>query len=210
MGGSKEDYLAAKKCAKRAAYNAKKFAQETRFTEINTEKDCNKIFKLAKKMKVENTDVTGDECVKDKDDNLVLENKEKPSVWKAQYEQLLNVEFDWDDSSLSIEPSVESPAIKITKDMVAEAVLKMKEGNAYGPSGTVVEMVKAGGDATLDVITDLINLIIKEEQILDDWDQSTTINCIKVKGGATRCDNYRGLKLLEPWNALLMPLLDNK
>ena len=67
MGGSKEDYLAAKKCAKRAVYNAKKVAQETRFTEINTEKDCIKIFKLLKKMKVENTDVIGDKCAKDKD-----------------------------------------------------------------------------------------------------------------------------------------------
>ena len=36
MGGSKEDYLAAKKCAKCAVYNVKKIAQETRFTEINT------------------------------------------------------------------------------------------------------------------------------------------------------------------------------
>ena len=57
--------------------------------------------------------------------------KEKLHVWKAHYEQLLNVEFDWDDNSLSIEPSVEGPAIKI-KDMVAEAVLKMKEGKACG------------------------------------------------------------------------------
>ena len=29
MGGSKEDYLAAKKSAKHAVYNAKKVAQET-------------------------------------------------------------------------------------------------------------------------------------------------------------------------------------
>ena len=41
MGGSKEDYLAAKKRAKREVYSAEKVAQETRFTEINTEKDCN-------------------------------------------------------------------------------------------------------------------------------------------------------------------------
>ena len=43
MDGSKEDYLATKKCAKPAVYIAKKVAQETRFTKINTEKD----FKLA-------------------------------------------------------------------------------------------------------------------------------------------------------------------
>lgn len=30
-------------------------------------------------------------------------------------------------------------------------------------SGIVIEMVKAGGDAILHVITDMINLIIKEE-----------------------------------------------
>ena len=77
------------------------------------------------------------------------------------------MKFYWDNSSFSIEPSVEDPALKITKDMVAEAVLKMKEGKECGPSGIVIEMVKAGGDAMLDVITDMINLIIKEEQIPD-------------------------------------------
>ena len=133
MGGSEEDYLAARRCAKRTVYNAKKVAQETGFTEIHSEKDYNKIFKLAKKMKVENTEVIGDKCVEDKDNNLELADKEKPRVWKALYVQLLNVEFDWDDSSLSIASSVEDPAIKITKDMVAEAAQKMKEGKACGP-----------------------------------------------------------------------------
>ena len=43
-------------------------------------------------MKVENTDVTGSKCVKDKENNFILGDKEK-CVWKAHYEQLLNVEF---------------------------------------------------------------------------------------------------------------------
>ena len=91
--------------------------------------------------------------------------------WKIHYEQLLNVEFDWDWSLLSIGPSVEGPAIKMTKDVVAAAVLKMKEGKAWGPSGIVIEMVKAGSYAMQeDVITDLVNMIIKKEQIPDDWD----------------------------------------
>ena len=48
-----------------------------------------------------------------------------------------------------------------------------------------------------DAITDMINLIIKEEEISDGWDHSTIINCFKGKGDATRCGNYRVLKLLE-------------
>ena len=79
------------------------------------------------------------------------------------------MELDWDDSSLSIEPSAEGPAIKITKDMVTEAVLKMKEGKACVLSGIVIEIIKAGGAAVLDVITDMINLIIKEQSPAN-WD----------------------------------------
>ena len=79
------------------------------------------------------------------------------------------MELDWDDSSLSIEPSAEGPAIKITKDMVTEAVLKMKEGKACVLSGIVIE-IKAGGAAVLDVITDMINLIIKEQSPAN-WDR---------------------------------------
>ena len=73
------------------------------------------------------------------------------------------MKFTCDDSSLSVELSVEGPTIKITKDMVAEAVLKLKEGKSFGLSGIVIEMVKAESDAVLDVITDMINLTIKEE-----------------------------------------------
>ena len=98
---------------------------------------------------------------------VIVGNKEKPCVWEPHYEQLLNVEFDWDDSSLPIEPSVEGPAIKITKDIVAETVLKMRESKACGPSGIVIEMVKTESDFMPDVITDIISLTIKEEEIPD-------------------------------------------
>ena len=118
-------------------------------------------------MKVNNTDVIGDKCTKIKNSKVIVGNKEKPCVWEPHYEQLLNVEFDWDDSSLPIEPSVEGSAIKITKDMVAETVLKMRESKACGPSGIVIEMVKTESDFMPDVITDIISVIIKQEEIPD-------------------------------------------
>ena len=110
-------------------------------------------------MKVNNTDVIGDKCVKDKDNNLVLGDKEKLRVWKAHFKQLLNVDFNWDDSSLYIEAK------------------HVAQGKACSPCGIVIEMVKARGDAMLEVITDMINLIIKEEQIPNNWEYSTIINC---------------------------------
>ena len=65
----------------------------------------------------------------------------------------------------------------------------MKDGKACVLFGIVIDMVKAGGDVMLDLITDLIKLIIKK-QIPDDWDQSPIINCFKGKGDATICGNY--------------------
>ena len=77
-------------------------------------------------MTVNNNDVIGDKCVKDKDNNLMVGDNGEMCVWKAHYEQLLNKEFYWDDGLLSIQPSVEGPAIKVTKEMVAEEILKIK------------------------------------------------------------------------------------
>ena len=65
---------------------------------------------------------------------------------------MLNVKYDWYDSSLSIETSVEAPPIKSTKDTVAEAVLKMKESKACGSSEIATDMVKAAGDAMLSQV----------------------------------------------------------
>ena len=47
-------------------------------------------------------------------------------------------------------------------------------------------MIKAGGDAILHVITDMIYLTIKKEQIPDDWDRSTIILFFKQKGKIAR------------------------
>ena len=66
--------------------------------------------------------------------------------------------------------------------MIAEAILKLKEGKACGPSGIGIEMIKWGGDELLNIIVDLMNLIIKEDRIPEDWNQSTIINCFKGKG----------------------------
>lgn len=62
--------------------------------------------------------------------------------------------------------------------------------------GIVAEMLKASGEAGLDLFTELFNNIVREEKVPSDWDMSIIINCFKGKGDAER-GNFRGLKLLE-------------
>ncbi len=64
-GSSKEEYLEAKRAAKRAVYDAKKIAEEERFRDVlRREDDRAEVFKIAKQMTTSNRDVVGDKCVR--------------------------------------------------------------------------------------------------------------------------------------------------
>ena len=52
--------------------------------------------------------------------------------------------------------------------MVTDANNKMKPGKARGSSGIIVEMIKAGGRETFTAISELVNQIIYEENIIED------------------------------------------
>ena len=59
-GGTKEEYLKAKKAAKTAVYFVKRDAQTEQFATINNNSDKNHIFKMAKILKRDNVDVAGE------------------------------------------------------------------------------------------------------------------------------------------------------
>ena len=65
------------------------------------------------------------------------------------------MEFEWDPEHLSDEPTLEGPSIPITILMVKKAISKMKFSDTAGPSGGVVEMIRAVGDTGATVIRDL-------------------------------------------------------
>ena len=52
----------------------------------------------------------------------------------------------------------------------------MIPGKAAGPSGVVSEMIKASGDAGIELIRDLINAIIAQNCIPSYWQYSYIVN----------------------------------
>ena len=65
------------------------------------------------------------------------------------------MEFEWDPEHLSDEPPLEGPSVPITILMVKKIISKMKFNRAAGPSGVVVEMIRAAVDTGATVIRDL-------------------------------------------------------
>ena len=65
------------------------------------------------------------------------------------------MEFEWDPEHLSDEPPLEGPSIPFTILMVKKVISKIKLSRAAGPSGVVVEMIRAAVDTGATVICDL-------------------------------------------------------
>ena len=74
----------------------------------------------------------------------------------------------WDPNHLSDESPVEGPPIPITIDMVKKAISQMKAGKASGPSGIVVEMIRAASDMGASMIHDLAAAIIRDGKVPSD------------------------------------------
>ena len=150
---------------------------------------------MTKRMKQDNTDIVGEKCIWNVEGKLALSIDDKLKAWQSHYDHLLNEEFLWDPNTLTDESPVEGPAIIITTEMVSKAISKMKAGKAAGPSGIIIEMIKAAGDQIISSLTSLFNCIVREGVVPTDWHMSYIINLFKGKGDALLRGNFRGLKL---------------
>ena len=65
----------------------------------------------------------------------------------------------------------------------------MKAGKAPGPSGIVVEMIRAAGDMGASMIRDLAAAIIRDGKVPSDWEQSFIVCLYKGKGDALERGN---------------------
>ena len=100
------------------------------------------------------------------------------------------------------------PAIPITIDMVMKAISNMKSSKAAGPSGTLVEMIKAAGATGATMIRDLATMIFHDGKVPYDWEQSFIVCLYKGKGDALDRGNYRGIKLTEQAMKILDRIVD--
>ena len=64
--------------------------------------------------------------------------------------------------------------------MVKKAISQLKADKALGPSGIVVEMIRAAGDMVASMIRDLA--VIRDGKVPSDWEQSFIVSSTREKG----------------------------
>ena len=204
--GTRASYDAAKRNARHAVHHAHQEADKKVYENIDPK--SSEIYRFANQFRRENTDVVGDKPVKNDAGEMSVSEDSKQKAWLEHYQRLLNIEFDWDPDHLSYQPPVEGPPIPITIDMVKKAISQMKAGKALGPSGIVVEMIRATGDMGASIICDHTVAIIRDGKVPSDWEQSFIVCLYKGKGDALERGNYHGLKLTEQVMKILERIVD--
>ena len=160
-------YDTAMKYAKRAVWLAKQDAAKTEYA--NVDPKGTEIHRMAKQMRRQNQDICGEMPVRNNQGELFLDDSERMKAWVEHFKGLLNVKLRWDEGAL---PDA-------------------------GPSGIIVEMLKAAGSKGIDFLRKLIKSVVKHGKIPEDWEMSFILNLYKGKGDTLNRGNYGGLKLTE-------------
>ena len=180
--------------AKKEVYTAVMTAQESKLQEftadLQSESGRKNCFRIARQMAREGRDVISVCCMKNNAGNIVSDADGMKNIWRKYMEKLLNVENDWDGEVDC--PEVMGPHCLISEEEVAAVIKGLKIGKTV-----MSEMMKAAGGFGSRWMTDLINNIVKEDCIPDDWRKSILIPVYKGKGDPLVCGSYRAIKLLE-------------
>ena len=108
-------------------------------------------------------------------------------------------------------PIKEGIATKPTMEELKAALAKLKNGKASSSSRIFPEMVKAGG-CRMDFLTlllDLVHTVWEEQRVPRDWSDAILIP-IPKKGDRSKCDNWRGISLLEVVGRVMARILQER
>ena len=190
----KEDYKKAKKEASRAVAKAMAETLNEIYEELETPEGEKKILRIAKARDAASKDLTQVRQIKDNQGVILAEEGEIKSRWEAYFERLLNEENPrtvFEDGHPN-----EAVTTALTRREVERAVKKMKNGKATGPDRIPVEVWKSLGEEGIDILWDLMQKILNQEKMPEEWRGSIIIPIYKGKGDIQECGNYRGIKLI--------------
>ena len=137
------------------------------------------------------------DMVKDKDGNLLTKDDEIRKRKSEHFGEVLNrpVQSSVADIDEETECIDNIEAGCITRDEIRNAMHKMKKGKAAGIDSITIELLRAGGHVTTEVLYELFTKIWDKEEILEDWSKGLIVKLPK-RGNLIDCDNWRGITLI--------------
>ena len=141
----------------------------------------------------------------------LTEENEILNRWTEYCSDLYNYETDGDP----IVHALDCPQIPdddhhpILREEVEAAVKALKMGKSAGVDNIPAELVQAGGEAMIDILTAICNKIWKTGEWPTTWTQPLVIRLSK-KGNLQLCQNYRTISLISHPSMVMLKIILNR
>ena len=133
--------------------------------------------------------------IQDRSWKCLTEEKEILSRWTEYCSELYNYESCGDNAVLDCSQPPEEDLQPVLREEVEIAVASLKKGKSAGVDNIPVELVQAGGETMIDVLTEICNRIWRTGEWPTSWTQSLIITLPK-KGNLQLCQNYGTISLI--------------
>ncbi|XP_065182367.1 uncharacterized protein LOC135813077 [Sycon ciliatum] len=138
--------------------------------------------------------------------------QEQRDTWHGHFSGVLNVCSTYDAEVFQQIPQREimhSLTQPPSGEELTHALRHLKNGKAGGMSQIVPELLKAGVPVLHPLLLDLLQSVWSEGYVPQDWRNAVLIP-IPKKGDLSRCDNWRGIALLEVVGKLVARVVQNR
>ena len=133
------------------------------------------------------------------DGTLTQGNEEVTRRWSQHFLKVLNIPSEYREQVINDMPSL-PPILELdsppTDEELSEALSKLKNRKAGGKSGILPELIHCGGCELEDRILEIMGQMWEVGSVVDDWKDAVVVP-IPKKGDLRRCDNWRGISLLD-------------
>ena len=123
--------------------------------------------------------------------------------------ELYNYESCGDNAVLDCSQPLEEDLQPILREEVEIAVASLKKGKSAGVDNIPAELVRAGGETMIDVLTEICNRIWRTGEWPTPWTQSLIITLPK-KGNLQLCQNHRTISLISHSSKVMLKVILNR
>ena len=147
--------------------------------------------------------------IQDKSGKCLTEEKEILSRWTEYCSELCNYESCGDNAVLDCSQPPEEDLQPILREEVEIAVASLKKGKSAGVDNIPAELVQAGGETMIFVLTEICNRIWRTGEWPTRWTQSLIITLPK-KGNLQLYQNYRTISLISHSSKVMLKVILNR
>ena len=137
--------------------------------------------------------------VRDDRGDVCRSSEEQSARWSQHFQRVLNIESRFDMAvfdTLETRPIAEYLAVAPTLEELQRAISRLSNNKAPGSSGILPELIKHAGVAFRLSLLGLLRHLWRSGLVPQEWRDAELVP-IPKKGDLSRCDNWRGIALLD-------------